>query len=93
MSVAFSEKFMRELEKSLGSNRALEITSALGSIIGSDPIMRTAPEVAAQTVIGMAKLLGPDASTDEIVALYRQGMASAWGAGKPAKKKWWRFGR
>ena len=59
MSVVFSEKFMRELEKSLGSDRALRITSALGPIIESDPIMRTAPEVAAQTVIGMAKMLGP----------------------------------
>jgi hypothetical protein len=92
MSVVFSEKFMRELEKSLGSDRALRITSALGPIIESDPIMRTAPEVAAQTVIGMAKMLGPDASADEIIALYRQGM-EARSPGKSAKKKWWRFGR
>lgn len=77
MSLVFSEKLMRALEQSLGSDLALRITSALGPTINADPIMGRAPEVAAQVLIGIAKMLGPDPSADEIVALYRQGRAEA----------------
>jgi hypothetical protein len=93
MSLVFSEKLMRTLEQSLGGDLALRITSALGPTISADPVMGGAPEVAAQVIIGIAKTLGPDASADEIVALYRQGRAEALSPGKSTKKKWWRFGR
>ena len=97
MSVLFDEKFMRTLQESLGAARGSSIAAVLGPIIKSDPVtgplMSAAPESAAQTVIGIANVLGPDASVEEIAALYKQGMAQAVSPGKSAKKKWWRFGR